>query len=148
MAHDDDARPVGVVIAAHGDLAGALRRSAEMIVGEQDGVVTVNLDPHDNLENMQTAIREAIRQADQGSGVVVLIDVFGGTPSNAAALCLAERRFPLISGVNLPMLLEVFMSRASLSQAELGAMALASGASGIVDIGARLRQQASPGQST
>ncbi len=137
-----DAPPsVGIVIAAHGDLAHALRQSAEMILGAQDGVVTVALNPQDNLDNLQATIREAIDQADSGVGVIVLIDLFGGTPGNAAALCLAERDLPIVSGVNLPMLLEVMLSRNSFSPAELAALALESGANGIVNVTARVHEQ-------
>lgn len=138
MNPSNDPPSVSVVIAAHGDLAHALRQSAEMIIGEQDGVVAVALNPQDNLDNLQTTIREAIDQADGSAGVIVLIDLFGGTPSNAAALCLAERWVPIVSGVNLPMLLEVLLNRGSLSPAELAVLALESGTRGIIDITARL----------
>lgn len=138
MNPSNDPPSVGVVIAAHGDLAHALRQSAEMIIGEQDGVVAVALNPQDNLDKLQTTIRAAIDQADGGAGVIVLIDLFGGTPSNAAALCLAERWVPIISGVNLPMLLEVLLNRGSLSPAELAVLALESGTRGIIDITTKL----------
>ena len=138
MSRSDDAPSVGVVIAAHGDLAHALRRSAEMIIGEQDGVVTVALNPQDNLDSLQTIIREAIDQVESGAGVIVFIDLFGGTPSHAAALCLPERRVPIISGVNLPMLLEVLLNRNSLPPVELAVLALESGTHGIIDITTRL----------
>jgi len=141
MSPGDDSPPIGIVIAAHGDLAHALRQSAEMILGAQDGVVTVALNPQDNLDSLQATIREAIERADSGLGVVVLIDLFGGTPGNAAALCLAERDLPIVSGVNLPMLLEVLLSRNSLSPVELAALALESGAAGIVDVTARVHAQ-------
>lgn len=141
MGSDDDSASVGVVIAAHGDLAHALRQSAEMIVGAQDGVVTVALNPQDNLDSLQATIREAIDRADAGAGVIILIDLFGGTPGNAAALCLSQRELPIVSGVNLPMLLEVLLSRSAMSPEALAELALASGNQGIVDITAKLKAQ-------
>jgi len=141
MGSDDDSASVGVVIAAHGDLAHALRQSAEMIVGAQDGVVTVALNPQDNLDSLQATIHEAIDRADAGAGVIILIDLFGGTPGNAAALCLSQRELPIVSGVNLPMLLEVLLSRSAMSPEALAELALASGNQGIVDITAKLKAQ-------
>jgi PTS system mannose-specific IIA component len=134
MNSHDPSAPVGIVIASHGDLARAILNSAEMIVGEQDNVVAVCLGPDDNLDSFHASLTTAIEQADGGAGVVVLIDLFGGTPGNAAALCLSQRELPIVSGVNLPMLLEVLLSRSALLPEALAAHALNSGAKGIVDI--------------
>ncbi|MGH8629660.1 MAG: PTS sugar transporter subunit IIA [Burkholderiales bacterium] len=132
---------VGIVIASHGSLARALLSSAAMIVGAQEGVTAVCLEAQDNLETFQAALSRAIDQADQGAGVVVLLDLFGGTPGNATLLCMRECEFPAVSGVNLPMLLEVLLSRRASSPESLAELALESGAKGIVDITARLRAQ-------
>ncbi len=132
---------IGIVIASHGSLARALLSSAEMIVGDQEGVTAVCLEPQDNLETFQATLSRAIDQADQGAGVMVLLDVFGGTPGNATLLRMREHEFPAVSGVNLPMLLEVLLSRRALSPESLAELALESGARGIVDITARLRAQ-------
>ncbi len=137
----EQAPPVGIVIASHGGLARALLSSAEMIVGAQDNVATVCLEAQDSPESFQAALSATIEQADRGTGVVALIDLFGGTPGNAAALCLGEREIPIVSGVNLPMLLEVLLSRTALSPEALAALALESGAKGIVDVTARLFAQ-------
>ena len=133
--------PVGIVIAAHGDLARALRDSAEMIVGAHDDVVTVSLEPQDNLETCQAALSAAIDTADRGAGAIVLVDLFGGTPSNAAALCLRQRRSEIVSGVNLPMLLEVLLRRSGLTAEALATLASESGVKGIVDVAARMRAE-------
>ncbi|HLF28900.1 MAG TPA: PTS fructose transporter subunit IIA [Anaerolineae bacterium] len=134
--------PVGVVIASHGGLARALLASTEMIVGAQEAVATVCLEPQDNLETFHAALSAAIDQTERGSGVLVLIDLFGGTPGHAAALCIRERERPIVSGVNLPMLLEVLLARWARSPEALSALALASGAKGIVDITAKIREAA------
>lgn len=132
----------GVVVASHGDLARALINSAQLIVGEQDNIVAVCLDPQDNLEACFDALCCAIDQVQTDAGVMVLIDLFGGTPGNAAALGLRERSHPVVAGVNLPMLLEVMLSRSSgLSEAELTEVALQAGQSSIIDVRARLEAQ-------
>ena len=133
---------IGVVIASHGDLARALVRSAEMIVGAQEGVATVCLEPSDNLETFHAALCAAVDRIRTDAGVVVFIDLFGGTPANAAVLGLRERSYPVVSGVNLPMLLEVFVSRdGGLSAQELAEIALQSGQSSIIDVSARFAAQ-------
>ena len=152
MKSSEPSPPVGVVLAAHGSLAQALLDSAEMILGAQDRVVTAGLEPHDNLETYSEALQAAIERADQGSGVVVLIDLFGGTPGNAAALRMGQHKAPLpiVSGVNLPMLLEVLMAHDASSPTALAALALEAGNRGMIDVTARVIEQirasqASPG---
>jgi mannose/fructose/sorbose-specific phosphotransferase system IIA component len=133
---------IGVVIASHGDLAQALISSAEMIVGAQEGVVTVCLDPQDNLEACHDQLCSAIDGVQSEAGVIVLIDLFGGTPGNAAVLGLRERTYSVVAGANLPMLLEVLMSRGSgISVKELTDIALQAGQSSIIDVGARFEAQ-------
>jgi mannose/fructose/sorbose-specific phosphotransferase system IIA component len=141
MTEMDSAKPVGIVIATHGDLARALVSSAEMIVGAHSQVVTVSLSQHDSPETFQAALDAAIDQADAGRGVLVLIDLFGGTPGNAASISIQRRKLHVVSGVNLPMLLEVLLSRSVMSAEELTAHALQSGKTGIVDIVARIQEQ-------
>ena len=141
MNAGDESQPVGIVIATHGDLARAFIRSAEMIVGAQDNVVTLCLDQKDNLETFHAALDAAVEQAEHGAGVLVLIDLFGGTPGNAASLSVHPRKLHVVSGVNLPMLLEVLLSRNAMSPEALAAHALESGRAGIIDIAAKVREQ-------
>lgn len=140
MKKNEQAALVGVVVASHGDLAEALIRSAEMIVGEQENVIAVGLDPKDNLDTLHATLDAAIEKVDRGAGAILLIDLFGGTPGNAATLSIGQRKLPAVSGVNLPMLLEVLISRQNMSLEALSTHALASGVTGIVDIAARLRE--------
>ena len=140
---------IGIVVASHGDLSRALIHSAEMIVGPQEHVEAVCLDPQDTLETYLSALQAAINQADSGDGVLVLIDLFGGTPGNAAALGLSQQSYAVVSGVNLPMVLEVMMARSDgLSSADLAALALQAGNDGIIDVGARLEARQRLPQST
>ncbi len=128
----------GFVLAAHGDLAPALLESAEMILGQQDGVLTVKLMPSMNLEALEAELSDAIARADQGAGVMVMIDLFGGTPSNAAALCLRSHDCAIVTGVNLPMLLETLLAAdGAESLEELSQAAIHAGRMGIVDVAAR-----------
>ena len=138
MGAPNPSSPVGIVIATHGDLAHALQRNAEMIVGPQDGVVPLGLDPPDTPESLKAALLEAIDRVDRGSGVLVLVDLFGGTPSQVAARCSARRPVAIAAGVNLPMLLDTLINRTRLTAPELAALAVESGAAGVVDVSARL----------
>jgi PTS system mannose-specific IIA component len=139
---------VGLVVAAHGDLAGELANSARMIVGDQPSVGTVHLDLETNLEGLHQIMLDAIDEAEQGEGVLVLIDLFGGTPSNAAALAIPKRNCAVVSGVNLPMLLEVMMGVDNqLSLDDLVQVAVQAGHDGIVDVRQRLESQIAKEQS-
>lgn len=140
MSKLDQEQLIGIVISSHGGLAQALLDSAEMIIGEQDNVVAVSLDPQDNLDTLQAALNAAVDEADRGLGVIILIDLFGGTPGHAAALCVGRRKLPAVSGVNLPMLLEIIMSRRILSLDELSKRGLKSGTEGVVDIALRVHE--------
>lgn len=132
---------IGIVIVAHGDLGKELLRSAEMICGKQDRVVTLGLQAGDAIEALPTRIAEAIKSLDDVDGVLVLVDLFGGSPCNAALRYLAESDVECISGVNLPMLLEILMQRESTGVKELAAQAMRAGHEGIQDLGTLLRQQ-------
>ncbi|MGA9193124.1 MAG: PTS sugar transporter subunit IIA [Anaerolineales bacterium] len=139
---------VGLVVAAHGKLAGELAKSARMIIGDQFPVGTVELDLDTNLEGLYDAMLAAIDEADKGEGVLVLIDLFGGTPSNAAALCIRQRNCAVVSGVSLPMLLEAVMGAENeLSLESLARVAVQAGHSGIVDVRERLRSQTAKEQT-
>lgn len=131
---------VGLVVAGHGELASGLIGCAELIVGHQEGVEAVALRPEDSLESMQAALSEAIIRAERGAGVLVLIDLYGGTPGNAAALSLRDHPVEIVTGVNLPMLLEVMLRREMGTPAkELAEMATETGRAGIVDLRAQLQ---------
>jgi mannose/fructose/sorbose-specific phosphotransferase system IIA component len=136
--------PIGIVVASHCDFAKAIIASAEMIAGAQENVTAVCLSLDDNLESCREAIQAAIRQVDLGRGVLVLIDLFGGTPCNAAALSLRDYCCPVVAGVNLPMLIEVVTSRDSVASVEeLAALAVTAGRASILDVGARLKDRES-----
>ena len=129
---------VGVVLAGHGQLAAALLASAELILGEQEQVVTVALEPGQSLDELQILIGEAITHAEQGDGVLVLLDLYGGTPSNATALHLQRARLEAVTGTNLPMLLEVLLNRQEQDLTALTALAEEIGRQGVLNVRAEL----------
>jgi len=135
---------MGVVIAAHGDLGQALIDSAELILGPQENVSAVSLAPQENLESCLCSLLEGINLLDTSQGVIVLADLFGGTPCNASALGVRQRDYPVVSGVNLPMLLEIFLNRDCVQSVdEMVEIALEAGHTGIVDVGAVLKARQS-----
>jgi mannose PTS system EIIA component len=102
---------IGVVVVTHGQLATELVNAAETIVGDQPRFAAVSIGWHDAVELAREEIAQAVARVDSGSGVIVLTDMFGGTPSNLAITFLAEGRVEVITGVNLPMLLKLAGTR-------------------------------------
>ena len=98
---------IGVVVVTHGQLATELVNAAETIVGDLPQFAAVSIGWHDAVELAREEIEQAVARVDSGTGVIVLTDMFGGTPSNLAITFLAEGRVEVITGVNLPMLLKL-----------------------------------------
>lgn len=110
---------IGLVIVTHGELATELRRAAEHVVGPQDALETICIGPDDDMEHRRDDIRAAVERVDMKSGVILLTDMFGGTPSNLAISMLKEGKVEVLAGVNLPMLIKLAEARrtANLSEA-------------------------------
>ena len=98
---------VGVVIVTHYRLGEEFLQALRLIVPEGPCFHAVSVDPKQSVEEMRTAIQEALGTADQGDGVLVLTDMFGGTPSNISLSFLEERRVEVVTGLNLPMLIKL-----------------------------------------
>ena len=98
---------IGLVIVTHGGLAGEFRAALEHVVGVQTQLETVSIGPEDDMELRRADILAAVKRTDTGSGVVVLTDMFGGTPSNLAISVMNEAKVEVIAGVNLPMLVKL-----------------------------------------
>jgi mannose PTS system EIIA component len=122
---------IGVVVVTHGQLATELVNAAETIVGDQPRFAAVSIGWHDAVELAREEIAQAIARVDSGSGVIVLTDMFGGTPSNLAITFLAEERVELITGVNLPMLLKLAGTREVADLRELARRIREDGRTGI-----------------
>ncbi|MFQ3581108.1 MAG: PTS sugar transporter subunit IIA [Chloracidobacterium sp.] len=101
---------VGGVIITHGQLATELLHAAEMIVGDISHVRAVSIDWHDDVDTARGVIERAIAEADQGSGVLLLTDLFGGTPTNLVMTYTGATRVEIVTGVNLPMVIKLATS--------------------------------------
>lgn len=104
---------IGLVLVTHGRLADELRSAMEHVVGAQRNVGTVCIGPEDDMESRRTEISSLIEQVDTGDGVVLLTDMFGGTPSNLAISMMSRTGVEVLSGVNLPMLVKLAKVRSA-----------------------------------
>ena len=104
---------IGVVVVTHGQLATELVNAAEMIVGDLPHVTAVSIGWHDDVNDAREDIAKAIERVRGEDGVLLLTDMFGGTPSNLGMTFLAKDRLEVITGVNLPMLIKLAGSRQS-----------------------------------
>lgn len=102
---------IGLVIVTHGALAIELRRATEHVVGPMEQVETVCIGADDDLEQASNVIRSAVESANTGKGVLLLTDMFGGTPSNLSIAMLKDGEVEVIAGVNLPMLIKLSQAR-------------------------------------
>ncbi|MGA1795030.1 MAG: PTS sugar transporter subunit IIA [bacterium] len=102
---------IGVVIVAHGQLAHAFKEATEMIMGTQGNFIAVSVGAQEKVDYASRKLKEAIAKVDEGSGVLILTDMFGGTPSNLSLSFLDENRVEVLTGVNLPILLKLMSLR-------------------------------------
>lgn len=98
---------VGVVIVAHGKLAESFKESIEFITGQQESFEAVSIEAQNNVDLARQRLKNAIERVDQGEGVLILTDMFGGTPTNLSLSFLEEKRIEVLTGVNLPMLIKL-----------------------------------------
>jgi PTS system mannose-specific IIA component len=104
---------IGLVLVTHGRLADEFRHAVEHVVGPQENLETVSIGADDDIEGRRGDIIEAVSRADTGNGVIILTDMFGGTPSNLAISVMRSGSVEVIAGVNLPMLIKLTSVRAS-----------------------------------
>ena len=123
MADDASGPAIGLVLVTHGQLAAALRAALEHVVGPLEGVATVCIDADDDMETRRRDILAGVRAVDAGQGVIVLTDMFGGTPSNLAISIMDKASVEVIAGVNLPMLVKLAGLRNSASLNDAAAAA-------------------------
>ena len=109
---------IGLVVVTHGRLAEEFLAAAEHVVGRQDAVKAVSIGPDDDMDIRRREIIAAAKACDQGDGVVILTDMFGGTPSNLAISVMGTGTIEVIAGVNLPMLIKLAEVRGKLPLAE------------------------------
>jgi len=102
---------IGMILVTHGRLAEEFVHAMEHVVGEQADVATICIGPNDDMEARRREIAIAIKRVDSGKGVVILTDLFGGTPSNLAISLLKRGKTEVIAGINLPMLIRLAGAR-------------------------------------
>jgi PTS system mannose-specific IIA component len=98
---------IGLVLVTHGGLAAEFRSALEHVVGVQSQIETVSIGPDDDVECRRRDIIDAVRKVDDGAGVILLTDMFGGTPSNLAISVMESGKVEVIAGANLPMLIKL-----------------------------------------
>jgi mannose PTS system EIIA component len=104
---------IGLVLVTHGRLADEFIKAVEHVVGPQAGVAAVCIGPDDNMQMRREDIVKAIAAVDTGTGVIILTDMFGGTPSNLAISVMAAGKVEVLAGLNLPMLIKIARARAN-----------------------------------
>ena len=104
---------IGLVIVAHGNLAAEFVSVMEHVVGPQKQGAAVGIGPDDDMEAKRREIIDCVKKTDTGKGVLVLTDMFGGTPSNLAISIIADDRVEALAGVNVPMLIKLASIRAT-----------------------------------
>lgn len=130
---------VEIVVVSHGSLAAGLVDAATMIVGPQDGVAALALRPADDPSQLAGRLRELLPPPGR-DGALVLVDLFGASPANAAATLVRDRPdVEIVAGMSLPLLLDVLMERERTGASGLAARALRAGHEGLRDVGAAVR---------
>ena len=126
---------INILVMSHGEFAEGICKSAEMIIGDQENLKPVIFNPGESLDTLVEKLKKAINEFDNDFPHLLLIDIFGGSPSNATALLLAENyKINAVSGVNLPMLLEALTERENTAADMLVKQLKAAGNEGIIDI--------------
>ncbi len=98
---------IGLVLVTHGRLADEFRAALEHVVGPQKQIETITIGADDDSDLCRSDIVEAVKRVDSGDGVVILTDMFGGTPSNLAISCMSRPKVEVLAGINLPMLVKL-----------------------------------------
>lgn len=122
---------IGLVIATHANLGSEILLATEMIIGTLSQARAVGIRKEDSVEEIRAAVAGAIEAVSAGHGVIVMTDMFGGTPSNISLAFLESGRVEVLTGVNLPMALKFFNSQEGLSLAELALLLQSYGQQGI-----------------
>ncbi|MES9995263.1 PTS sugar transporter subunit IIA [Desulfovibrio aminophilus] len=146
MANNEriEGKHIGVVLVTHGNFGEALLEAASLVLGPQEGCRAVNMAASAGMEELVEGIKAAVSATDHGAGVLVMTDLFGGTPTTLSLSLCKSAALEVITGVNLPMLLKVLQSR-NQPLVEISAQAKKAGQQGIVVAGEILRRNRAEG---
>ena len=114
-----ETKKIGGVIVSHGRLAIELVAAAKTVVGEVEHIEAVSIGWNDNVQTAKDEISRAVKKVSKGSGVLVLTDMFGGTPTNISAMFIAEGEVEIVTGVNLPMVIKLASQSKEISLSEM-----------------------------
>src|SRR5712691_12147485 len=131
ITQENDVRKVAGVIVTHGQLAGELLAAAEMIVGPISHITAVSIGWHDDVDAARDEVKRAITRVSQRVGVLLLTDMFGGTPTNIASMFLEDGRVEVLTGVNLPMVIKLATQTGSESLVDMARRICDQGRQGI-----------------
>ena len=134
-------KKVGGVIVSHGQVANELLAAAEAVVGDLSNITAVSIGWHDDVEMAKAEIDRAIKNVSAGVGVLLLTDMFGGTPTNISAMFLKENEVEIVTGVNLPMVIKLATVNKAISLSELAEEVEETGKSAITRAGTLLLPQ-------
>lgn len=112
-------KKIGGVIVSHGRVASELLGAAETVVGELNHIAAVSIGWNDDVETAKDEIAKAIKKVSSGNGVLLLTDMFGGTPTNISAMFIVEGQVEIVTGVNLPMVIKLASQRKEISLQEM-----------------------------
>lgn len=143
MKQEENARKVqvGIVLVTHVDYGAALLRAAESILGPAQDCTTIQVDISNDVEETIARLSEAVSRLDSGLGVLLVTDMFGGTPTNLSLSLLGKANVEVLTGVNLPMLLKIMANRDKMLS-DLAEIACVAGREGIAVAGDILRNKA------
>ena len=125
---------VSILIITHGGFGKEIIKSMEMIMGKQDNVYFLGLYPEEDPAVFSEKVKEKIIELNKNGEVLVMVDVFGGTPSNASASNMKDLKFECVTGVSLPMLIEVALNRSRSTLDELVEMAIMAGTNCVINL--------------
>ncbi len=112
-------KKIGGVIVSHGQVAGELLAAAETVVGSLNHIAAVSIGWHDDVETAKDEIARAVKKVSSGVGVLLLTDMFGGTPTNISAMFIKRNEVEIVTGVNLPMVIKLAAQNREMTLSEM-----------------------------
>ena len=125
---------IGILLVTHGNFSEAIIKSMELVFGRQEKLEALTLNHGDDVEELTRQVKEKAKELDDGEGVLVLVDLLGGSPCNVTASCLKQEGIECVTGLNLPMLISVLEERDGSALHNMPDVAMEAGKTGIVNV--------------